>query len=177
VRILLAGTLCVAGALAQNTWKVYSTADRPHALALIGDRYHSPVYIRDNLAPALLRENIPVTFIENVEALKAESLGHVRLLIILRDGMNWPNGYQKDPVKWMTDAQRRPWGLRQSGGGFWPCTTRRGSIHPEAYITNCLAATTAAIRSLTISPFAWKTKNIPSRPAWKTSPSSMSSTW
>jgi len=61
VRILLAGALCVAAALAQNTSKVYTTADRPRALALIGDRYHSPVYIRDNLAPALLRENIPVT--------------------------------------------------------------------------------------------------------------------
>ena len=56
-----------ATAQPQNTSKVYSTADRPRAMALIGDRYHSPVYIRDNLAPALARENIPVTFIENVE--------------------------------------------------------------------------------------------------------------
>src|SRR5689334_18663082 len=101
----IAQLILAAAALlgADNTSAVYSTAQRPHALALIGDRYHSPVYIRDNLVPALARENIPVTFIENVEALSAESLKNFRLLIILRDGMNWPNGYDKPPVKWMTD--------------------------------------------------------------------------
>jgi len=131
VRTLLAGVLCVAGALAQNTSKVYSTADRPHALALIGDRYHSPVYIRDHLAPALLRENIPVTFIESVEALNAESLGHVQLLIILRDGMNWPNGYQKDPVKWMTDAQQQAvWDFVNHGGAFLALHNAQGIYPP-----------------------------------------------
>ena len=59
---------------AQNTSAVYQSAKRPRALALIGDRYHSPVYIRDGLAPAFLRENIPITFIENDQALKAEAL-------------------------------------------------------------------------------------------------------
>src|SRR2546426_8830800 len=70
MRTLVIGILIALGAKAEsaNTSQVYKTADRPHALALIGDRYHSPVYIRDHLAPALLRENIPVTFIENVEA-------------------------------------------------------------------------------------------------------------
>src|SRR5262245_14555540 len=49
----------VAGA--QNSSKVYSTATRPRALAVIGDRYHSPIYIRDGLIRALVQENIPVT--------------------------------------------------------------------------------------------------------------------
>src|SRR6202790_3920055 len=99
---------CLAApAAAQNTSKVYSTAKRPRALVLIGDRYHSPVYIRDGLAPALLRENIPATFIEDVTALNADSLRDHQLLIILRDGMNWPDGYDKPPVKGMTDAQRQ----------------------------------------------------------------------
>src|SRR5688572_5552958 len=65
---------------------------------LDGDRYHSPTYIRDGLAPAFLRESIPITFIENVEALNAESLKDFQLLVILRDGMNWPDGYEKEPV-------------------------------------------------------------------------------
>src|SRR6185295_9675008 len=106
MRILFIGILLAAGLSSEspNTSKVYSVAKRPRALALIGDRYHSPIYIRDHLAPALLRENIPVTFIENVEALNADSLRDVQLLIILRDGMNWPNGYGRDPVKWMTGA-------------------------------------------------------------------------
>jgi hypothetical protein len=71
VMLLLA---LVASAPAQNTSKVYDSAKRPRALALIGDRYHSPVYIRDSLIPAFVRENIPVTFIENHEALTAEAL-------------------------------------------------------------------------------------------------------
>jgi len=66
---------------AQNTSQVYQSAKRPRTLALIGDRYHSPVYIRDGLAPAFLRENIPVTFIENVQALNADSLEDFQLLV------------------------------------------------------------------------------------------------
>jgi len=68
---------------------------------------------------ALLRENIPVTFIENVEALNAESRRDYQLLIILRDGMNWPNGYDKPHVVWMTDAQQQAiWDFVNNGGGF-----------------------------------------------------------
>jgi hypothetical protein len=40
-------TLETSGLMAQNTSFVYQTAKRPRALALIGDRYHSPTYIRD----------------------------------------------------------------------------------------------------------------------------------
>jgi type 1 glutamine amidotransferase len=117
---------------AQNTSHVYHSAKRPRALALIGDRYHSPVYIRDGLAPAFIRENIPVTFIENVEALDAESLKEFQLLVILRDGMNWPNGYEKEPVKWMTDAQQQAiWDFVDNGGGFLPLHNAQG-IYPPA---------------------------------------------
>jgi len=52
------------GASAESDSAVYSTARRPRALALIGDRYHSPVSIRHTLFTALVRETIPVTFIE-----------------------------------------------------------------------------------------------------------------
>lgn len=132
MRVPIIGLLAAA-ALAQSssTSRVYSTAKRPQALALIGDRYHSPVYIRDHLAPALLRENIPVTFIENVEALNAESLGHVQLLIILRDGMNWPDGYDHDPVKWMTDQQQQAiWDFVNNGGGFLALHNAQGIYPP-----------------------------------------------
>jgi type 1 glutamine amidotransferase len=118
-------------AFAQNTSKVYSTAKRPRALVLIGDRYHSPVYIRDGLAPALLRENIPATFIEDVTALNADSLREHQLLIILRDGMNWPNGYDKPPVKWMTDAQQQAvWDFVNNGGGFLALHNSQGIYPP-----------------------------------------------
>src|SRR4026207_2533447 len=85
-----------AAATFQNTSEVYQSAHRPRALALIGDRYHSPVYIRDGLSPSFVRENVPITFIENVNALSADALKEYQLLVILRDGMNWPNGYEAD---------------------------------------------------------------------------------
>ena len=117
---------------AQKAFHVYQTADRPRALALIGDRYHSPVYIRDHLAKALVRENIPVTFIENVEALTAESLGKHDLLIILRDGMNWPEGFDKPHVKWMTDTQQQAiWDFVHGGGGFLALHNSQGLYPPD----------------------------------------------
>jgi hypothetical protein len=131
VRHLLLLTLLAATALAQNTSKVYSTWKRPRALALIGDRYHSPVYIRDGLTPALVRENIPVTFIEDVTQLNAESLKEHQLLIILRDGMNWPDGYDKPAVKWMTDGQQQAiWDFVNNGGAFLALHNSQGIYPP-----------------------------------------------
>lgn len=133
MRSLSVGVLLLSAILAQaqNTSNVYHSAKRPRALALIGDRYHSPVYIRDNLAPAFLRENIPVTFIENVEALSAESLKDYQLLVILRDGMNWPNGYAQPAVKWMTDAQQQAiWDFVHNGGGFLALHNAQGIYPP-----------------------------------------------
>ncbi len=117
---------------AQKAFEVYQAADRPRALALIGDRYHSPVYIRDHLAKALVRENIPVTFIENVEALTSEALAEHDLLIILRDGMNWPEGFDKPHVKWMTDTQQQAiWDFVHGGGGFLALHNSQGLYPPD----------------------------------------------
>ena len=118
--------------LAQDASAVYQSAKRPRALALIGDRYHSPIYIRDGLGPALLRENIPVTFIEKDQALTTEALKDFQLLVILRDGMNWPNGYDQPAVKWMTDAQQQA--IRDfvhNGGGFLPLHNAQGVYPPD----------------------------------------------
>ena len=116
---------------AQEGKGVYGSARRPRALALIGDRYHSPVYIRDNLAPAFVRENVPVTFIENTEALTAAALAEHQVLVILRDGMNWPDGYDKPHVKWMTDAQQQAiWDFVHGGGGFLALHNAQGIYPP-----------------------------------------------
>lgn len=118
-------------AAAQNTSTVYQSSRRPRALALIGDRYHSPVYIREHLSRALVGENIPVTFLEKVEALDAAALREHQLLVILRDGMNWPDGYDKPPVKWMTDAQQQAiWDFVQEGGGFLALHNAQGIYPP-----------------------------------------------
>jgi len=132
--IALLVVLAAAAAAQQprNTSSVYQSARRPRAVALIGDRYHSPVYIRDGLLPAFARENIPVTFLENDQALTAESLKEHQLLVILRDGMNWPDGYDKPHVKWMTPAQQQAsWDFVHAGGGFIPLHNAQGLYPPE----------------------------------------------
>ncbi len=116
----------------QNTDLVYQSAERPHALALIGDRYHSPVYQRDGLIKALVRTNIPTTFITNVEELNANSLAAHQLLIIFRDGMNWPHGYGKGKqVIWMSEAQQQAiWDFVTGGGGFLALHNAQGLYPP-----------------------------------------------
>ena len=98
---------------------VYATPHRPRALALIGDVYHGPIMMRDGLITALVRENIPVTFIEDPASLNAKSLAECSLLIIPRNGRYWPDGYGKPQTAWMTDGQQKAiWDFVSNGGGF-----------------------------------------------------------
>jgi type 1 glutamine amidotransferase len=133
MRALYLSILLAAALAAQttNTSRVNSTAQRPRALALLGDRYHSPVYARDALSRALVIENIPATFIEEVTALNKQSLGEHQLLIILRDGMNWPDGYDKPHVQWMTPEQQQAiWDFVNNGGGFLALHNAQGIYPP-----------------------------------------------
>jgi type 1 glutamine amidotransferase len=127
--LFLSMVLC-AQAVAQVTSKskpttgievdpVYASARRPQALALIGDVYHGPVMMRDGLITALVKENIPVTFIEDPTVLNAKSLAAFSLLIIARNGRYWPDGYGKPQTAWMTDDQQKAiWDFVENGGGF-----------------------------------------------------------
>src|SRR6266481_8551629 len=64
------------------------------AFALIGDRYHNSDYIRTGLRRTIDRElGVSVDFCDEVKMLDAETLDGYKLLIILRDGMLWPDGY------------------------------------------------------------------------------------
>src|SRR5437879_9520632 len=103
--------------------RVYATASRPKALALIGDIYHGPVMMRDGLITALVRENIPVTFIEDPAELNAKSLSECSLLIIARNGRYWPEGYGKPQTAWVTEEpQKAVWAVVKHGGGYlWVC--------------------------------------------------------
>ena len=132
LRLLAAVILVVAGLSAQDASAVYKAADRPMALALIGDRYHSPVYIRDALIQDFVRENIPIAFITDHQALTAEALEHYQLLVFLKDGMIWPNGYEPNSqVLWMTDAQQQAiWDFVHNGGAFLALHNSHG-IYPE----------------------------------------------
>ncbi len=67
---------------------------RGEAFALIGDRYHNSDYIRTALNRTIAKElNISIDFTDETKALNEASLKGRKLLIILRDGMIWPDGY------------------------------------------------------------------------------------
>jgi len=90
----------------------------PHALVLIGDHYHPPDYIPPSLKPVLQKIGMPARFIYDVTQLNARNLKGIRLLIILRDGMNWPEpGGER--VLWLTEEQERAIAdFVGNGGGF-----------------------------------------------------------
>ena len=69
-----------------------STAS-PRTLALIGDRYHNADYIRTALARLFKTLDLPIDFTIAYEKVSDEFLNGYQILITLRDGMNWPDGY------------------------------------------------------------------------------------
>src|SRR5713226_6349738 len=150
--------------------RVYATASRPKALALIGDIYHGPVLMRDGLITALVRENIPVTFIEDPAELNAKSLSECSLLIIARNGRYWPEGYGKPQTAWMTGAQQKAvWDFVNNGGGFLAVHNAH-TMYPKGglyYTTSYSAVISAAIRCPTGSRFASKTRITRSPPEWR----------
>ena len=89
------------------------------ALALIGDHYHPPDYIRPALETAMTVAGTPVDFLYDVTKLTAATLSRYRLLIILRDGMDWPDPATNRPQWWMTDSQEQAIiAFIRAGGGF-----------------------------------------------------------
>ena len=134
-RTLVSG-LAAAGAMPAHA----ASPARPRALALIGDRYHNPDYIRVGLDRLFQELDIAIDYTIDYAALSAVSLKPYRLLLGLRDGMIWPGGYAgpdaytyetelenagdfplAKPVSWMTEEQ----GLEiqnfvAAGGGFYP---------------------------------------------------------
>src|SRR5262245_9447988 len=72
-------------------------AKKATAFALIGDRYHNSDYIRTALTRTIVREmDISVDFTDETSLLTRETLDGYKLLIVLRDGMIWPDGYGND---------------------------------------------------------------------------------
>ena len=66
------------------------------AFALIGDRPHNPDYIRNGLAKTIGADSpmkVSIDYYTDVTWLDAEQLQGYKLLIMLRDGSIYPNGY------------------------------------------------------------------------------------
>lgn len=72
-------------------------AGKASGFALIGDRYHNSDYIRVGLTRTIVRElGIPIDFTDETSLLNADTLQGYKMLIVLRDGMIWPDGYGGD---------------------------------------------------------------------------------
>ena len=95
------------------------TDKRPHALVLIGDQPHEPGHIEEGLRPVFEATGVVPHFTVDVHSLSAENLARVRLLVILRDGLQRP---ERDPAShftWMTPEQQRAVvAFVEGGGGF-----------------------------------------------------------
>jgi hypothetical protein len=107
------------------------------ALALTGDRYHNIDYVRTALSKTLVKEQgISIDFTDELSLLTASNLKPYKLLIMLRDGMVWPSGYEgtggrgpivseppmakfdTTPVYWITTEQGKAVKeFVQNGGG------------------------------------------------------------
>ena len=72
-------------------------AKKSTAFALIGDRYHNSDYIRTGLTRTIAKQlDMTVDFTDDTSLLNAGNLDGYKLLIVLRDGMIWPDGYGGD---------------------------------------------------------------------------------
>ena len=67
-------------------------ASKATAFALIGDRYHNSDYVRVGLGRTIQKEmGVSIDFCDETGMLNTETLDGYKLLIILRDGMIWPD--------------------------------------------------------------------------------------
>jgi type 1 glutamine amidotransferase len=70
------------------------SAQKATAYALIGDRYHNSDYIRTGLSRTIAKDlGVSIDFCDETRMLTSETLNGYKLLIVLRDGMVWPDGY------------------------------------------------------------------------------------
>lgn len=66
--------------------------------ALAGDRYHNIDYVRTALGKTLVKDlGVSIDFTDELSLLSASTLKEYKLLIMLRDGMLWPGGYEGMP--------------------------------------------------------------------------------
>lgn len=76
------------------TPRAEAKTEKPEILAMIGDRWHSFDYLRTAFTRTLVKEmGIPARFTPDPTEISRESLKHFKMLLILCDGMQFPDGY------------------------------------------------------------------------------------
>jgi len=94
---------------------------KPDAILLGGDRYHKAEEAFAGVGPALEAAGLEVEYTTDYSKINADTLGDKKLLCILRDGMEWPDGYEKPYEVWMKPDQEEA--IEQfvaAGGAFMP---------------------------------------------------------
>jgi hypothetical protein len=118
------GAAAGAGFLAASSAINGQTNAKRRVLALIGDRYHNPDYIRVALDKVFSSLDLAVDYTIQYDAISRDLLRNYQLLLVLRDGMIWPDGYlgpdayayeegfensagfpAAKPQSWITEAQ------------------------------------------------------------------------
>jgi len=89
----LAAGAGLIGAVGSQGARSQTRRGKPRILALVGDRYHNPDYIRTSLDPVFKELNIPVDYTIAYDQISAEMLKNYQLFLTFRDGMIWPGGY------------------------------------------------------------------------------------
>lgn len=92
-RDLLVGACGAAASLAGVTNLLAQTNSRARVLALIGDRYHNPDYIRVALTRMFDGLKVSVDYTMLYDQLSRKLLKDYQVFLCLRDGMIWPGGY------------------------------------------------------------------------------------
>jgi type 1 glutamine amidotransferase len=138
-----------AGLLGLAAGQTATPGKRPRALALIGDRYHNPDYIRVSLDRVFKETGVAVDYTILYDQLSRQLLRDYQLFVCLRDGMIWPNGYlgpdaytayardlenasdfsQARPENWITEEQGTA--VKEfvsEGGGFY-------SLHNNSHVS------------------------------------------
>ncbi|MFL6464494.1 MAG: hypothetical protein ACJ73N_08830 [Bryobacteraceae bacterium] len=125
------------------------SAKARRVLALVGDRYHNPDYIRVALTKMFDGQGVTVDYTMNYRELSRDLLKNYQLFLCLRDGMIWPDGYlgpdaytayeqgleNKDafpepkPQSWLTEEQALALKEFVTGGnGFY-------SLHNNSHVS------------------------------------------
>lgn len=94
-RGLLGGMSTAAGAgfLASRTVTSAQAQAERRVLALIGDRFHNPDYIRVGLDKVFSPLGLKVDYTIHYDTISRDILKNYQLFVVLRDGMIWPDGY------------------------------------------------------------------------------------
>ncbi len=92
--------------------------DPPRVLALVGDRYHNADYIRTALSRLFLELGLPIVFTINFAEIDAARLKGYQLLVVFRDGLNWPNGYLEPNDYCYSSDLENPWSPKEEYQGW-----------------------------------------------------------